>query len=112
MKELIGFKDFLEIEKKLEIKIGKILSVEDIPKSEKLIKLSVSFGDEDIRIVVTNIKNQLSDKNDILGKSFAFITNLIPVKIMGIDSNAMIMPGDLENKQMITINSEDGIKLL
>jgi len=55
MKDLIEFPEFLEIQKKLEIKVGQIVNVEDIPKSNKLIKLTVDFGTE-TRIVVTNIK--------------------------------------------------------
>jgi len=112
MKELIEFKDFLEIESKLEIKVGKITNVEDVPKSDKLLKLTVDFGDEQ-RVVVTNIKPQLKIESALLsGLMFLFVTNLKPTKIMGIESTAMIMPGELDKDLMITINSNPGAKIL
>lgn len=108
MKEKINFSDFLDIEKKLEITAGKVISVEDVPKSEKLIKLSVDFGD--IRTVVTNIKPDLSDPKSLEGKTFLFITNLQPTKMMGIESHAMILPGEVSN--ITTITSSPGTKIL
>jgi len=62
MKELIEFSEFLEIQNKLEIKVGQIINVEDVPKSNKLIKLTVDFGNE-TRIVVTNIKPLLNSED-------------------------------------------------
>jgi methionine--tRNA ligase beta chain len=112
MKDLIEFSEFLEIEKKLEIKVGKITIVEEVPKSAKLLKMQVDFGTE-TRQVVTNIKPQLPfDYTELLGMQFAFITNLKPVSIMGIESTAMIMPGELEKGLLVNISSITGAKLL
>jgi tRNA-binding EMAP/Myf-like protein len=127
-KEKIEFQEFLEIEKKLEIKVGKVTAVEDVPKSNKLIKLTVDFGTE-TRTVVTNIKPLLNPSDEtitsnlqtslgfamkIVDKSFAFITNLKPVTMMGIESTAMILPGEIELGKVITINGlvNPGTKLL
>lgn len=127
-KEKIEFQEFLEIEKKLEIKVGKVTAVEDVPKSNKLIKLTVDFGTE-TRTVVTNIKPLLNPSDEtitsnlqtslgfsmkIVDKSFAFITNLKPVTMMGIESTAMILPGEIELGKVITINGlvTPGTKLL
>jgi methionyl-tRNA synthetase len=110
-KEKIPFSEFMEIEKKLEIRVGMILNVEDVPKADKLLKLTVSFGDE-IRTVVTNIKPLVSIEM-LIDQKMAFITNLEPVKIKGIESTDMIMPGTaLEEGKIIYINSEVGQKLL
>jgi len=94
MKEKIEFSEFIEIEKKLEIMTGTVISVEDVPKSSKLIKLDVRFGEE-VKVVVTNIKPLLGEsyKEKLNNKSFLFITNLNVTKIMGIESHAMILPG-------------------
>jgi methionine--tRNA ligase beta chain len=108
MKNKIKFAEFLELEKQLEITAGKVVLVEDVPKSDKLIKLSVDFGD--IRTVVTNIKPQLKDPKSLEGKTFLFITNLEPVKMMGIESHAMILPGEIES--ITTIDSKVGTKIL
>jgi len=115
MKELIEFTEFLEIQKKLEIKTGTILHVEEVPKSNKLIQLAVDFGEENPRTVVTNIKPLLiSSLNtfDITGHKMLFITNLKPVTIMGIESTAMIMPGELESGLMVTVNAQNGISMI
>lgn len=114
MKDKIEFKDFLEIESKLEIKVGRVVSVEDVPKSSKLIKLEVDFGDE-IRTCVTNIKQHLNLNqldHPLVDMSFLFITNLKPVTMMGIESTAMIMPGEVESGNLATIRANSGTKIL
>lgn len=116
MKENIEFSEFLEIEKKLEIKVGTVALVEEVPKSEKLLKMTVKFGETDIRTVVTNIKplltNSWSEPRALEGHSFLFVTNLKPVKMMGIESTAMILPGELENSKGVTVNGQDGTVIL
>jgi methionine--tRNA ligase beta chain len=89
MKHKIDFEEFMEIAKKLEIKIGIITGVERVPKSDKMLKLNVNFGAEDCS-VATNIGNKIEPEL-LLGKSFPFVTNLKPVTMMGIESVAMIM---------------------
>ena len=112
MKELIEFTEFLEIEKKLEIRIGRVTSMVDVPKSTKLVKLEVDFGDEK-RTVVTNIKPMLKyPRTDLTGLSFPFITNLKPVTMMGIISTAMILPGDVENGGFIYVVGKNGERVL
>lgn len=101
MKEQIEFAEFLEIEKKLEIKVGTVISVEDVPKSSKLIKLDVKFEDYST-VVVTNIKPHLGTLS-LVGLSFLFVTNLKPSKMMGIESHAMILPGEIEKGNLIHI---------
>lgn len=111
MKDKIEFSEFLEIEKKLEIQVGTVLTVEDVPKSNKLIKLTVQFGSEQ-RTVVTNIKPHLTNPKDMENKDFLFITNLKPVMMMGIESTAMIMPGEVEKGNIVTVNGLSGTQIL
>jgi methionine--tRNA ligase beta chain len=115
MKDKIEFSEFLDASSKLEIKTGKIISVTDVPKSDKLIKLEVDFGEDTPRVVVTNIKSSLGEHyvDKLEGYSFLFVTNLKPVKMMGIESQAMIMPGELENgTPAFVVNSKPGNKIL
>lgn len=112
MKDLIEFNDFIEIEKKLEIRYGTIVEAERVPKSDKMLKLTVDFGAEK-RTVMTNIGNRIGDLS-IVDCQMPFIMNLKPMKIMGIESSAMIMVaensiGDLEFKRTMYSN---GAKLL
>jgi methionyl-tRNA synthetase len=84
----VPYEDFA----KLELKIGKIIQVEDIPGSNKLLKLTVDFGDEK-RIAVAGIKQQYKPE-DLLNKKFVFVTNLQRKKIMGIESQCMILAAE------------------
>jgi len=98
LKEQIEFSEFLEIEKKLDIRIGQIVAAERVPKSDKLLKLTVIFGTEesDTKTVVTNI-GSFVEPEDLLSLKTPFIVNLKPSKMMGIISEAMIMAGTDEN---------------
>ena len=84
----VPYEDFA----KLELKIGKVIQVEDIPGSNKLLKLTVDFGDEK-RIIVAGIKQQYKPE-DLLNKKFVFVTNLQRKKIMGIESQCMILAAE------------------
>jgi methionyl-tRNA synthetase len=97
MKDKIEFSEFLEIEKKLEIKVGFIKEVQRMEGSDKMLKLSVDLGDDEYQTVMTNIGNRpgLSEEGEaekmLEGLSIPFITNLKPAKMMGVESTAMIM---------------------
>ena len=111
MKNKITFDEFLEIETKLEIKIGTIRSIEPMPKSDKMLKLEVSFGDGDRRTVMTNIGNRV-DINKLEGVQLPFITNLAPAKIMGVMSEAMIMIAENDKGELEFEQFTNGAKLL
>jgi len=86
-KLIVSIDDF----KKLEIKIGHILSVEKIPDSEKLLKLSVDFGEDNPRQIVSGISKYFENTQDLVGKKCAFATNLEPRTIFGSESHGMIL---------------------
>lgn len=98
MKDKITFDEFIAIESKLEVQAGRVLSAERIPKSKKLLKLVVRFDEttEDpqagSRVVVTNLGDKY-EPEFFVGKIPLFITNLEPTTMMGVVSEAMIMPG-------------------
>ena len=83
---MISIDDF----KKVEIRAGKIISAEAVEGSEKLLKLSVDFGEENPRQVLSGIAKHISPQ-DLIGTTCAFVTNLEPREIMGLESQAMIM---------------------
>jgi len=76
--------------KKVEIKIGEIVSVENIEGSDKLLKLKVNFGAEE-RQVLSGIKAYFPDPQALVGKRCPFVTNLEPRMMMGLESQAMIL---------------------
>ncbi|MEQ1500270.1 MAG: methionine--tRNA ligase [Parcubacteria group bacterium] len=77
--------------KKVEIKIGHIVNAEEIVGSDKLYKLTVDMGEESPRQIVSGIKQFFSDPKDLVGKKCAFVANLEPRMIMGLESQGMIM---------------------
>lgn len=86
---------------KVEIKIGRILEVEEVEGSEKLYKLKVDFGEENPRQVLSGIKKYFQ-KDFLLNKQFTFITNLEPRKMMGMESEAMILATGDEELALLT----------
>jgi methionyl-tRNA synthetase len=112
MKQEISFDELLEIQSKLDIRIGQIVNAERVPKSDKLIKLTVVFGitKDDEKTVVTNLGTDFHP-DDFLGLEIPFIMNLKPSKMMGITSEAMIVVGDING--VIQLNDYSvGAKLL
>ncbi len=77
--------------KKLEIRIGRILSVEKVPDTDKLLKLSVDFGEESPRQVVSGIATYFPDIEVLVDKKCAFAYNLEPRTIRGLESQGMIL---------------------
>lgn len=73
----------------LDIRVGTILRVEDVPKSEKLVRLSVDFGDHQRRILA-GMKQERTDPREIEGRQALFVVNLEPRKMMGELSEGML----------------------
>jgi methionyl-tRNA synthetase len=81
---LLSIEDFA----KVQLKIGKVLSAERVPKSNKLIKLQIDTGEK--RQVVAGI-GQAYAPEDLTGKSIVVVTNLKPAKLMGVESQGMLL---------------------
>jgi len=75
---------------KVDIRVGLIEEVEDIEKSEKLVKLGVDFG-EFKRTIVVGMKQEREDPREIEGKQALFVVNLEPREMMGIMSEGMLL---------------------
>jgi len=83
--------------KKVEIKIGQILSAEKVENADKLLKLSVDFGEEKPRQIISGISSYFENPGDLIGKKCAFATNLEPRVIKGLESQGMILAVSGEN---------------
>ncbi len=81
---LISIEDFA----KVQLKIGKVLQAERVPKSKKLIKLQVDTGEQ--RQIVAGIGHAYAPE-DLVGKRIAVVTNLQPAKLMGVESQGMLL---------------------
>ena len=97
----ITFDDF----GKMDIRIGKIVEAEKVEKSKKLLKLKVDTG-IDVRTVMSGIAEHFS-VDQIIGKQVTILVNLAPRKIMGVESQGMIlMAEDKDGKLRLLQPSE------
>ena len=90
---------------KIQLKTAKVLSAERVPKSEKLIKLQVSVGTEERQIVAGIGKRYEPDA--LVGKTIVIVANLKPAKLMGIESQGMVLAaGDADVRGLLTVLEE------
>jgi len=95
LKPEIDYEEFA----KVDLRVGKILDAQAVPKSNKLIQLKVDIGEE--RTIVAGVGKDYRPA-DLIGRSIAVVANLKPVKLMGVESRGMLLATD----------SEDGLTLL
>ncbi len=95
IKAPIAFDDF----EKLDIRVGTILSVDDVEQSSKLMKLTVDFGDH-TRSILAGIKQERENPREIEGKQALFVVNLPERK----------MAGEVSQGMLFDIGYADGVK--
>jgi methionyl-tRNA synthetase len=79
---------------KVELRVAEVLAAEALPKSKKLLKLTVSLGDEQ-RTVVAGIAEHYAPA-DLVGKKVVVVANLEPAKLMGVQSQGMLLAGSAD----------------
>jgi methionyl-tRNA synthetase len=79
---------------KVELRVAEVVAAENVPKSKKLLKLTVSLGTEQ-RTLVAGIAEHYAP-GDLVGKKVVVVANLEPAKLMGIESNGMVLAGSVE----------------
>lgn len=92
LREEITYDDFI----KLDMRVGTILEAEAVPKSKKLLKLKVDTG-LDVRTVLSGISEYYKPE-DIIGEKVTVLANLAPRKMMGIESQGMILMAEEDGK--------------
>ncbi|MBD3244711.1 MAG: methionine--tRNA ligase [Candidatus Moranbacteria bacterium] len=95
MKKIINFKQF----NKLDIRIGTVIEFEEIKNSDKLLRLVFDVGKKKIQII-TGMK-KFYKKEDFLNKQFPVLLNLEPRKIMGLESQGMLLAADQEGEPVL-----------
>ena len=93
----ISIDDFM----KIELRVGTILEAEAVPKSKKLVKLLVDAGTER-RTILAGIAEAYQPEQ-LVGRTVAFVANLKPAKLMGIESNGMILAASAEGGPPILV---------
>jgi methionyl-tRNA synthetase len=103
---LVTYEEF----QKLDIRTGKVLIAEPVPKSNKLLKLQVDIGNE-TRQIVAGIQ-QFYNPDELVGREVVVVTNLEPAKIFGVESNGMILAAGDSASLLVPLRSvESGSKV-
>ncbi|MBR5111428.1 MAG: methionine--tRNA ligase [Clostridia bacterium] len=87
----IGFGDF----EKVKLRVARVIACERVEKSDKLLKFRLSLGDEE-RTVLSGIA-KFHNPEDLIGKNLVLLANLAPRKIMGIESQGMLLSAVAKN---------------
>jgi len=106
---LISFDEF----KKIDLRVAEILEAEKIKKSEKLIKLLIDLGELGKRQIVAGIAKYYNP-NELIGKKIVIVANLKPAKLMGVESQGMLLAAKINDKlTLLTVDNdiEPGAKI-
>lgn len=74
---------------RIDVRVGTILTVEDVPRSKKLLRLTVDFGDHR-RAILAGMKTERADPQEIVGRQALFVVNLEPRAMAGEVSEGML----------------------
>jgi methionyl-tRNA synthetase len=99
-KQNVSFDDFT----KMDIRLGKIIEAEKVPKADKLLKLTVDTG-IDTRTIVSGIASYYNPE-DVVGKTVSVLLNLEPRKIRGVESQGMILMAENEQGELSFVSPE------
>jgi methionyl-tRNA synthetase len=94
-KPLIAIDQFFET----ELKVATVLAAEPVPKSSKLLKLSLDLGDE-TRTVVAGIAGKYKPE-EVIGKQVVVVANLQPAKLMGVESQGMVLAASQDGQPIL-----------
>jgi tRNA-binding protein len=91
--------------KKLDIRVGSILETEKIPGKTRIVKGVVDLGEEKRDVIIGGA--EFYEPQDLVGKTVIVVANLETKKIAGIESNAMLLAADVDDKPFwLTVDSD------
>jgi methionyl-tRNA synthetase len=95
-KEALGVMVSFEEFQKLDLRVGRIVAAEPVPKADKLLKLTVDIGQEQ-RTVVAGIASSYSPEA-LVGKSIILVANLVPRTLRGVESQGMVLAAESDGQ--------------
>jgi methionine--tRNA ligase beta chain len=99
----ISFSEF----QKLDMRVGKVLEANQIPGSRNLIRMIVDFGTEKRQAVAGLL--QWYKPEDLVGKKYAFILNLQRRKLMGVESQCMILAAEEDETNVVCLQPDKDV---
>ena len=97
-KNIIPFTDFA----KVDLRVARILEAERVEGSDKLLRLQVSLGDEKRRQILAGIGKKYTPE-ELIGREIIIVANLEPKKLMGLESNGMLLAASSENGPVLLV---------
>jgi methionyl-tRNA synthetase len=89
---------------KVDLRVARVLTAERVPNSKKLMKLTVDLGTEQ-RTIVAGIA-EAYEADALVGRTIAIVANLKPAKLMGVESNGMVLAASAEGGKPLLISFE------
>jgi methionyl-tRNA synthetase len=102
--ERIAIDDFM----KVQLRVAKVLAAEAVPKSKKLIRLSVNVGEPEPRTILAGIAEAYQPEQ-LVGRTIVIVANLKPAKLMGIESNGMVLAASVEGGLPVLVAVDDSL---
>ena len=97
----IDYDDF----SKLDLRVAKILAVEKIPGKSRIVKGEIDLGEEKRNVIIGGA--EFYEAGELIGKTVIAVINLMPKKMAGIESNAMLLAADTNGKPFwLTVNDK------
>jgi methionine--tRNA ligase beta chain len=98
---MISFDEF----KKLDLRVAKVIEAEKIEGSKNLLRLEIDLGSEK-RQIVAGI-SQFYQPEDLVGKEIVVVANLEPKKLMGVESQGMLLAADIDGEPVILVPEKE-----
>ena len=98
---MISFEEF----QKIDLRVGKIVEVEKVEGTDKLLKLKVDLGAEKRQLVAGIAK--FYQPEDLIGREIVVVVNLEPKTLIGIESQGMLLTADIEGKPVLLKPDEE-----
>ena len=86
--------------KKLDLRVGKVLEVEEHPNADKLFILKVDIGEENPKSIVSGLKSYY-EIDELVGRKIIVFTNLKPAKFRGVESEGMLLAAEKDGKVVL-----------
>ena len=88
-----------------DLRVARVLTAERVPNSKKLIKMSIDLGSEQ-RTIVAGIA-EAYEADALVGRHVAIVANLKPAKLMGIESNGMVLAASPDGGKAVLVSFEE-----
>jgi methionyl-tRNA synthetase len=93
---MVSFDDFAQ----LDLRVGLVKEAVAVPKSRALLKLMVDLGESTPRQILAGIASQYTPE-EIIGRKIIVLANLAPKKMMGLESQGMLLAADVDNQAVL-----------